>query len=50
MLNGHIDPTFLYTCAKPQPHATSTSHVTAKYVPEQTFPLNWAHMPHRLNI
>ena len=44
MLNGHIDPAFLYMSAKRQPTAISTSHVIARYGQATNIPLNMPHI------
>ena len=40
MLNGHVDPTYLPIATRIQSSATASSHIIAKYVPEQICPLN----------
>ena len=46
----HTNPTFLYTYARTQPTATTTSHVIAKYVTETICQPHWTLMSYMPNI
>ena len=44
IIQGHIDPKFLDTCAKTQPTAVCTSQVIVMYEPATNTPLSMSHI------